>query len=186
VLWLKQNPVSITAGLDSERVFVEKVRATLVAAGGKWREANHLVLRRGKFLVAAGLDESTDQTPLVIPGRFINLFDSELVVHDGVKINPGSRYFLVDLGRVANGTPQVIASACKTLVQENNPKTLKLVVEGVEDTPAVVLLYCPSGEPRHITLDNAPLERAHYSEKDHLIWLRFNNRSSPRELQLSF
>jgi hypothetical protein len=137
-------------------------------------------------VVAAGLDESVDQEPLVIPGRFVNLFDSELMVHDEVKISPGSRYFLLDLGRIGGGKPQVIASACKTLVQEEHPKALTLVVEGVEDTPAVVLVYSPSGEPRQITLDNAPLRPALYSEKNPLVWLRFNNRSSPRNLRLSF
>ncbi len=186
VLWLKQNPVSITGDPDSERVMVDKIRASLLLAGVKWKEANHLVLRRGKFLIAAGLDESVDQEPLVIPGRFVNLFESDLVVHEEVKISPGSRYFLLDLGRIGGGLPQVVASACKTLVQENDPKALTLVVEGVEETPAVVLVYSPSGKPRQITLDNAPLEPAQYSEKDHLVWFRFNNRSSPRKLQLSF
>lgn len=186
VLWLKQNPVSITASSDSERVMIERIRAQLDVAGVKWKEANHLVLRRGKFLVAAGLDESVDAEPLVIPGRFVNLFESDLMVHEEVKISPGSRYFLLDLGRIGGGIPQVVASACKTLVQESTPKALTLAVEGVEDTPAVVLVYSPSGEPRRITLDNAPLEPAQYSEKDHLVWLRFNNRSSPRKVQLTF
>jgi len=82
--------------------------------------------------------------------------------------------------------PQVVASACKTLVQENSTKALTLVVEGVEETPAVVLVYSPHGKPRQTTLDDAPLEPAQYSEKDQLVWLRFNNRSSPRKLQLTF
>jgi len=186
LVWLKQNPVSITADPKKEKAMIAIVRAQLDAAGVKWKEANHLLLRRGKFLIAAGLDESVEQEPLVIPSRLINLFEPDLRVHEQVKISPGSRYFLLDLGRFVGGKPAVVASACKALVQESTSKALTLAVEGVEDTAAVVLVYSPSGAPRRVTLEDAVLEPVKYSEKDHLVWLQFKNRSSPRKLQVSF
>ena len=95
----------------------------------------------------------------MITGRFVNLFESDLQVHEQVRISVGSRYFLLDLGRIVGGKREVIASACKTLVQESTSKSLTLAVEGVEDTVAVVLVYSPNGEPRRVTLNDAPLER---------------------------
>jgi len=50
---------------------------------------------------------SVDQEPLAIPGRFVNLFESDLVVHHEVKISPGSR-FLVDWDELEAGCPRLL------------------------------------------------------------------------------
>ena len=186
VVWLRQDPVSITAGKNNEQAFVEKARTAIVRSGLHWKEQNHLILRRGKYLVGAGLEESIRATPFRVSGRLVNLFDPELEVRDKVEISPGSRYFLIDLARVNGDRPQVIASACKALVEASTSTTLTLTVEGVADTPAVVLLYVPAGQPKQVMLEGSALTPARYSEQDHLLWLRFNNQSMPRRLTLTF
>jgi hypothetical protein len=178
--------VSITAGANSDQSFVESVRNALVRSGLHWKEANHLILRRGPFTIAAGLDESVAAKPAVISGRYVNLFDPALKVQHDLSLSPGTRYFLVDIARLTNSAPTVVASACKALVQQQTAAELTLMVEGIDDTQAVVLIHCPGGQPSRVTLGDTPLDITHYSAEDHLVWLRFTNLSSPRQLRLSF
>jgi hypothetical protein len=185
-IWLRRNPVEFTATTENEQELVGATKAATKVCGLKWRETNHLLLRRGPYVIAAGLEESLPGEPLVLSGRFINLLDPELPVTNRVSVTPGSRYFLLDLDQRGGSQPVVLASACKSLVTSNGSGKFSLTVEGVEDTPGAVLLYWPGEPPHSIRLEGQPLEPARTSPSDHLIWLKFSNRSSPRELALSF
>ena len=124
-----------------------------------------------------------------------------------VTLAPGSRFFLLDLDAVRGGQPQVLASACKCipLVAASRqsaadlmdpkqrrsdgtplrPPSLSLVVEGVTNTPAVLLLRAPS-PPRSVTLAGQELETVRYSPEDRLLWIRFTNEARQRELRIEF
>jgi hypothetical protein len=115
----------------------------------------------------------------------VNLFDPELRVQRAVSLAPGSRFFLVDLDAVQGHQPQVVASACKALPGKRGASSLSMTVEGVVDTPAVVLLRVPQA-PRSITLAGQSLESSHYSTEDGLLWIRFTNEATPRELAIEF
>ena len=132
------------------------VKQAAARAGLKWRETNYLLLRRGPYVLAAGLDESVAGDPKQLNGRFVNLFDPELRVRSTVTLTPGSRFFLVDLDAMRSRRPQVIASACKALPTKHGAHVLSFAVEGVVNTPAVLLLRVPKA-PRSVTLDGQPL-----------------------------
>jgi hypothetical protein len=186
LLWVRQNPVALTLGTKPAEQFVEVVKRALTSVGVKWAEANHLLLRRGPYVIAAGLDESIHSDPLLLKGQFINLFDPELQLHPEIEVAAGSRYFLVDVNRVTSSRPTVLAAACKTLSAETDPGTQSFKVQGVEGTRSVVLLSVPRSMPGSITIDGHPLEHGQYSSSGHLLWLHFTNSSAPRTLQLSF
>ena len=185
VLWLRRNPVEFTASAESEKILVEAVKSAAQFSKLEWREANHLLLRRGPYVIAAGLEESETNDPLVLEGRFVNLFDPQLPVSTRVSVAPGSRHFLLDLNQRRGDQPLVLASACKALVTAQAAGKLTMTVEGVEGTPAAILLYWPGEVPRNITLDGKSVEPTNSSLSEHLVWLRFTNRSLPRELAVS-
>ncbi len=185
VLWLRQNPVDLAATAEAETGFGRKLKDTATAHGLRWREENHLLLRRGPYVVAAGLDESTSSEPKLIRGRFINLFDPELRLQSELALMPGSRFFLLDLDRVSGKRPRVLASGCKALVKTQEARTLALSVEGVADTPAIMLIRAPNA-PSSITLDGQRLEQSDYSGGEKLLRIRFTNQSRPRELRVDF
>jgi hypothetical protein len=60
------------------------------------------------------------------------------------------------------------------------------VVEGVEGTQAVVLISLAKGAPRSVTLDGSPIDPRQVAFSDRLLRVRFENRSTPRQLRLSF
>ena len=149
------------------------------------RETNSLLLRRGPYVIAAGLDESIAGEPKILRGHFVNLFDPELRALDSVQITPGSRYFLRDLDAARGSEPQLLASACKALPQKSPDKSLSFLVEGVAETPAVVLFHVAQ-PPSSVTLDSQPVEQTVFSKEDGLLWIRFVNTATPRTLALHF
>lgn len=185
VIWMRENPAGLAASAEGEARLVAVVKQAAERTRLKWRETNYLLLRRGPYVIAAGLDESVAGEPKVLPGRWINLFDPEVRVRQSVALTPGSRFFLLDLDAVRGRRPQVLASACKALPVQSGARSLSLMVEGVANTAAVVLLRVLAA-PRSITLAGQPLASFHYAPEERLLWIRFANEASPRKLAIEF
>ncbi len=185
VLWLRENPVQFAADAAGDTRLVAAVKRAAARARLKWRETNYLLLRRGPYVIAAGLDESIAGGSKALRGHFVNLFDPDLRVQDTVTLTPGSRFFLRDLDAASGVAPQVLASACKALPTARDAQSLSLAVEGVTHTPAVVLLRA-SKAPRSVTLAGQPLDDFRYSAAEQLVWIHFANESRPRELSVRF
>ena len=185
VLWLRENPAKLAASADGDARLVQAVKQAAAHARLKWRETNHLLLRRGPYLIAAGLDESVPGEAKELRGQFVNLFDPQLQVRDAVKLAPGSRFFLLDLKTERGNEPHVLAAAGKTLPTKRSAGQLGLTVEGVGNTPAIVLVHAPK-PPRGITLAGQPVKDFEYSAAERVLWIRFPNEPRPRELTLTF
>ena len=185
VLWLRVDPAKLAISTDGDVRLIQAVKQAAAHTRLKWRETNHLLLRRGPYLITAGLDESVSGEAKELRGRFVNLFDPQLRCTDAVKLTPGSRSFLLDLKAMRGNEPRVLASACKVLPTKRSAKEWGLTVEGVGNTSAVVLLHAPK-PPREITLAGQAVKDFDYSAAEKLLWLRFPNETRPRELEVQF
>lgn len=189
VLWLHENPVNIAASAEGEARLMQTTKQAAEHAGLKWRETNYLLLRRGPYIVAAGLDESIGGEAHVLKGRFVNLFDPELRVQPTITLAPGSHYLLLDLDVVgdsdAKAKVKVLASACKAYPLKHDGETYSLMFEGVGKTDAALLLRAPK-VPAAVTLAGQPLSDFNYSGADGLLWIRCTNEATPRELSIRF
>ena len=185
VIWERENPVHFARETGAADQLVSLVHHAADRAGLKWRETDYLLLRRGPYVIAAGMDESIPGAPKILKGRFINLFDSKLTVQTSIQLDANSHFLLRDLDATRVDQPEVLESACKSLVLKKESKAISIAVEGVGETPAVLLLKS-SSSPRSITLDNKPVSDFDYSSKDGLLWIRFANESQPRTLSIQF
>jgi hypothetical protein len=185
LIWLRERPAELSASAQGAAQVVAATKLAAEKAGLKWRETNYLLLRRGPYLIAAGLDESIDSKPHMLHGRFVNLFDSELRVQNDVSIAPGSRWFLLDLDTARTNRPHLLASACKALLRGQTRDQISFTVEGVGGTPATMLLESIKA-PRAVTLDGEILTTFEYSAKERLLWIHFQNDVVPRELVVQF
>lgn len=183
--WLRQDPAQCAASADGDARVIAAVKQAAGWAKLRWRETNYLLLERGPYVIAAGLDESISGEPRLLRGKFVNLFDAELRVRNTVEIQPGRRYLLRDLRQAKGKEPQVLASAGKALVTERKAATLTLAVEGVARTPGVLLLHAPRA-PLAIVLEGATVKDFSYSDADQLLWIRFENEARPRSLEVRF
>jgi hypothetical protein len=185
VIWLKERPVKFSTSAEGAAQIVEAAKLAAKNINLKWSEANYLSLRRGPYLIAAGMDESIEAEPHILHGRFVNLFDASLQVQNDIAIAPGTRWFLLDVDAAQTGEPHLLASACKSIVVEAKRDHINLNVKGVEHTPSVVLLESPEA-PRAVTLGGQALTTFEYSSKEKLLWVHFENDSAPRDLNVSF
>jgi hypothetical protein len=145
----------LLAAMISNTSFAQKI-------GLEWRERNYLMLRRGPYVVAAGLEESIANRPFILTGRFINLFDAQLGLLKKVTLNPGSRYLLIDLDALRTGKAHLLASACSAQLIVNQDKQINFTVEGIDQTQAILLLEAPR-EPKAITLNGKAVTQFEYS-----------------------
>jgi hypothetical protein len=185
VLWLRDNPASLAADTAGDARLVAAVKQAAEQLNLPWRETNYLALRRGPYLIAAGLDDPAGGEQKSLHGRWVNLFDPDLRVHETVKLTPGARYFLRDLTPIDGKRPGLLASACKAVPHDSDDMAFAMTVEGVADTPAVILIHS-SAPPRSIALAGAALTTFTYSTADQLVWIRFTNQSKPRELTIQY
>jgi hypothetical protein len=184
VLWLRERPATCSYGQAGAEKIVAAAKRAAQAVGLNWRETNYLLLRRGPYVIGAGLDESIGGEPRKLGVRFVNLFDPELRLRTEVSLNEGSRQLLLDLDAVSTNKPALLASACKALPKAPDGG-LSYTVEGVGNTPAILLLQTAKA-PSRVTLAGQTLEKFEYSENDKLLWIRFENEASPRELNIVF
>ncbi len=185
ITWLRQNPADLANSADGDLRIARVAKEAALNASIRWRERSSLLLRRGPYVIAAGLDESVPGEPKVLKGRFINLFDPELRVRPSVTLSPGSRYFLLELDALQNTDRRVLAAACKALPGKADRDSMTFTVEGVSDTPAVVLIHTDK-DSSSITLAGEAVTDHTYSAADQLLWVRFENTDAPRELVVKF
>lgn len=186
VIWLREDPAAIAASEKGDRRLASAVKQAAEHVHLKWRETNYLLLRRGPYAIAAGLDESPASGSKQLLGRFVNLFDPELRVQREITISPGSRYFLLDLDKTQGRQASVLAAACKVVQGKERHNELSYFVEGVGDTDAVMLLRIPSGARPSIELADGTIKSLDYDSAERLAWVRFANESKPRELSVRF
>jgi hypothetical protein len=183
VLWIRERPVNFTRSSDGATKLLTAAKLGAKAAGLPWRESNYLRLQRGPYIIASGLDESVAREVHVIRGKLLNLFDPELRVQKQVKVAPGSRYLLLDLESKSLASQGVLAAACKVTKSDRSAKSW--LVEGVDETPACVLLRV-NKRPLSVTLDGKATSSLDYSPENKLLWIRFENEARPRQLTLNY
>lgn len=162
------------------------VRRACESIGLPYRETNYLALRRGPYVVAAGLDESIDGAPHVLRGHFVDLFDARLPVVESVTLRPGSRHFLRDLDRGRSPKPVVLASACKVLGAEAAADgSFRFFVEGPDKVEAVAQVSLPA-TPEDVQVDDKPLacDAWSWDAATRTLLLRFPNAAEGRWVRI--
>lgn len=192
VFWERGDPAALAGMAEGDKHLLQVLHQASAGTDIRWRERSRLLLRRGPYVIIGAPEEAEvsgaaagESDDGVLRGRFVDLFDPELRLREQVEGGPGKRLFLLDLERVPGRGPQVLAAACKALPIATGPEEFRCVVEGVANTPAVVLLCTPQ-PARTITLAGEPLQPARVDDANGLVWLQFTNTSSPRELVVRF
>lgn len=193
VFRLREAPARLAAAAEGDLRLTTVVRAAAEEAGLRWRETAHLILRRGPYVAAAGLDESIGGAPIVLRGRYVNLFDPDLGVRESPAVEPGDRLFLVDLDRLPRRGVRVVASSMKALPRdgEGSHSRHAWAVEGIDGTPGIVLLRARQA-PRSVNLaplgggTAEPVPSVEADPGNGLYRIRFPNRSVPRVLTVEF
>jgi len=187
ILSERESPAALTYSRDGAEKVRRYVRQAASADHITWKETNALVLRRGPYVVAAGLDESLPGTkPYVLSGRLINLFDPALPVLHRVTVTPNSRFFLVDLDSMPNReATTVVAASCRIKNQQSSPHQFKFSADGIADTEAFVRIATRLDVSK-VMLNGAPLPSQSYRQGDGTLLIQFQNSTEPVQIEVEF
>ena len=174
-VWDSQSPADLSYEPDGSRRVTHISRTAAEAVGLAWRESQTLVLRRGPYVIGAGLDTpAAKSAPQPLRGRFIDLFDPNLPIVKEVAIRRGQRLFLLDLNAQRVHEPRVLAAACRITGETSSLNTLRFRAEGIAGTEAVVRVAAPR-TPKSVLIDGRVARLEPEDVSDGTLRIRFPN-----------
>jgi len=184
VIYQRRSPSQLSRSKDGAAIVVHDVRQAMAATGQTWKDSPALVLRRGPYIIAAGMDAATDQPPVTLKGRFIPLFDAaQPIVHE-FTVTPGTRGLLVDLDRYGKDDVGVIAAACHVTNQTVTGESITFDTIGQAETNAVVSVLLPRA-PTGVTIDGTSQAAGAFDYNDGVLRVRFPNRAQTLHVAVS-
>jgi len=186
VIYAAQSPSALTykkTGADTIRTLTHQAADTIHLP---WTETSALVLRRGPFLIAAGLDGTA--APLALPGHFLNLFDPNLAETSTFQVAPTTRALLFDLNAKPRGTtsPSILVASAKIANLHVTPHLYQFTttsIEGQDVRDFTRIVIHLRHAPQHATLDGKPLETKY---KDQILRLEFPAHATPQTVAITF
>jgi hypothetical protein len=124
------------------------------ARAGKLLLKNNLFLERGPYDIVSVMDESINNHPYIINGPVIDLFDPELPVLSKKIVHPGQQAFLYNLGRVAEKTPKVLASASRIYDEKVKGSSYSFISKSPLNTLNSTRVLLPSA-PKETTVTDS-------------------------------
>lgn len=185
VWWEPGEPAELARAKDGDARLLGVLRTASAGSRVRWQETSYLMLQRGPYVVAAGLEESVPGPVRSLRGRFVNLFDGRLPLVTRVDLQPGTRWLLLDLAKKKGRGVEILAAAMGAQLVRSSAKEAQAVVEGIAGTEGVVLFRSPR-PPKEITLAGETLAQWEHNPAEGLLWVRFPNQAKARELVLRF
>jgi hypothetical protein len=186
VLRLDRSPAALTrqkTGAD------EVVDATHKAAGFvklSWKESSALVMRRGKYIVAAGIDSAESSTqPVVLHGDFIDLFDAELSELSNVSLHPGSRMLLLDLQALDQRKPQILAASGRISAEEASVNQLSFNFSGIEDTEGIARIFTLR-PPKRVSINSTSIDSSALNYNGRMLLIHLLISARPSKVTIEF
>ena len=182
LIFSPSSPVALTRNLAGARQVMYLARQAIELSGGTYAQTNAFILRRGPYLIAAGLNESTDQSGPLLAGPLIDLFDPNLAVVSDVRIDSGSRRLLLKVDKAnPTGQPKVLAAAAKVTDPRLENGAFSFNAAGPEGTEAVVRVAFPQ-QPIEVSASGLPQPTPStmtWDEPSKTVLIRFANAPSP-------
>jgi hypothetical protein len=185
VVYAPLSPAALSRDAKGDETVEELGRQAAASIQLPWKETASLVLRRGPYVVAAGLGEAAAQSePYVLQGRFIELFDSKQRTTLNPELPPDSRKLLVDLSVAErDGKPRILAAACRIKNVTTTDRRLSFHADGIADTAAVVTIFLPK-KPEQVRLGGQTMDKEKYHYEDHLLRVEFPNSTDEIQIEI--
>lgn len=167
----------------AERVLQLVAEAYTHTSGKAWAAAPALVLRRGPYLIAAGMDETDLEGQVALEGLYVNLFDADLPVIGDPVVMPDTRWLLYDLARCPDQA-WVIAAAGRVDEEQASEDRLSFTVQGMADTTGVARVRLPLA-PRVVTVDGERVP-AEWDAVSRTALIRFANSPGGRQIEVIY
>lgn len=187
VLSERVSPAALAYRADGGETLRDYAKKAAAAVHLPWSETSALVLRRGPYVIASGLDDGTPGAqPVTLHGRFVDLFDENVPVHTSVALAPDTRDLLYDLNyHPAQAGPRIVAAACRISGEEFASHRLTFKADGIADTNAVVRIQLRR-HPRSVSIAGKTVAAGEYESDGDTILIRFANSIEPVPIEIAF
>lgn len=184
VVWEPLSPAALTYKPDGANKVRELTCAAAERVGVRWSESSALVLRRGPYVIAAGVDEAApDAPPVKLTNHFIPLFDPALPIAREFTVGPGTRALLLDLDALPPGREGAIAAACRVRDEAVTPGEIRFRADGVEGSAAVVRVALPK-PPASVTVGGKAVAVDPSAFSEGTYRLRFTNAADGIDVEI--
>jgi len=179
----------MNAGGDADFLSAVKKAYEQDARAGNLILKNNFVLERGPYLISAVVDEGPVNIPLILDGKFIDLFDPELPVLNQKVIEPGHQAYLYDLSKIQNkNRPQVLAAAARITDEHISGKLYGFVAKSPSHTNNIMRILL-KGKPLSIEVrrgnQKIKLLKNQWDESSRTLLLAFENYSEGVEVKIT-
>jgi hypothetical protein len=191
VLFEFQNPAALSYSTQGAHEVLALLQSAAKAIHLTLTETNTLILRRGPYVVAAGLDEEPGNIPhqsthpVFVSGDLINLFDPDLTEIRHFAIEPGTRAFLLDVNYFKFSTPRILAASAKITNQRISAHSLAFEAQGINQTQAVIRILLTKAA-QSVTLEGKPLDSGRYEQSGRTLLIHFEIVATPQKIQVLF
>lgn len=152
---IRTDPKDFVLTPDSDSAYIEAVKKLYESGDDRLVFKNSFYLERGPYEIAAVVDEGISGEPLVLDGKFIDLFSAELPVCDGYSVKPGTQAFLYDLGEISDkNSPHVLAAASCVEEEHLSGNNYSLLMKSPAETRNMTRVYFPSA-PESVSVKDA-------------------------------
>ncbi|MEO8395948.1 MAG: hypothetical protein ABI700_23335, partial [Chloroflexota bacterium] len=173
VMVVAQTPTELAYDPQGAQRVREVVRQAIGRISRTWNETNTLILKRGPYVIAAGMEETDlDAEGRVLDGKYVNLFDADLMVVRDPLIIPGSQWLLYDLSYAAPAPAWVVAASGRIYDERVETGGISFTIKAAQGTTAVVSVLLPA-KPSRVEMQslNRMIER--WDEETRLLFLSF-------------
>ncbi len=180
VFIIRQDPKVFAMQADSDGQLFNIVKAAYEqdAKKGPLQTKNHFYLERGAYDIIAVMDEHENTEPYKHQGLVVDLFDPKLPVLTEKMVEPGNQAFLLNLGRIKPGKPQVIAAAARIYDEEHRKLQYSFVAKSPLNTENAMRVLLKQ-EPRAIAVTDhtgaAVTFISTWDEASRTVFLKFDN-----------
>ena len=179
---LRENPKEFVLNKNADTDYLNSVKTAYRKAtnGDELGLKNNLYLQRGPYKIASVMDESISDTPLVIKGPVIDLFDPALPVLTEKIVSPNTQAFLYDLTTVTTkNEPKVIASASRISNHKTTKNSYSFIAKSPLNTTNVMRILLPR-KPSETTIFDSKERiitsyKSSWDTKTNTLWLEFSN-----------
>jgi hypothetical protein len=146
----------------------------------------HIVLRRGPYLVAVGVDRDAEAPRRILGGTWVDLFSPGLDVLVDPELGPGGLRFLLDVQGVEGPTDRVLCSGSRIYDQSRVGSEFSFTSVGPAGTTAVTRVRL-SARPRSVHVPGCEGRcEARWHAPTRTVLLRYPNKPTGRPITINF
>jgi len=183
VIRKKVSPRRFVKPAAVEQIYMPLVREAVAKAGGELQTYGYFCMRRGPFWIVHCSDKA-----IQLQGTFVDIFDAELAIRDGVKLKPEESGLYRDVSKAMAGQePAVLHTTHRLMYKQRHDGTVRFELRGPSGTAGVARVYVGSAKAVTIeAVDNKgqPVD-VDWRREGTTVLLRFANRPDGVKVQLS-